>query len=170
MFRKILVATHGTEGAKKAELCAIGLARALGAEIHALYVIHKGWGSLVGIEWLHPSQVRMEFYRYAEKELYRRAGEVLDDLTRRGEGVDITTAVSVGEPFEVIAKTARDLDADLIVIGPAGSGRSEEYRARIPLKRLLKKAPCPVLVATEPAAVRRRPVKTVFSGETVTVK
>ena len=69
MFNKILIATHGTDGAKKAEAYAVGLARALGAELHGLYVIHKGWGSLVGIEWLHSSETRMEFYRYAESEL-----------------------------------------------------------------------------------------------------
>ena len=86
MFKRILIATHGTEGAKKAESYAIKLAGALGAELHGLYVIHKDWSSLVGIEWLHSSERRMEFYRYAESEFYRRAEEVLKAFAERAEG------------------------------------------------------------------------------------
>jgi nucleotide-binding universal stress UspA family protein len=156
MVKKILVATHGTTGAKEAEICAIGLAKALGAELHGLYVIHKDWGSLVGIEWLHASHVRMEFYRYAESQLASRAEEVLNAFAERADGTEVTTAVKVGDPAEVIAEEAGDSDADFIVIGGKSDVRSEEYNARISLKKLTKLAPCPVLVAKErPALVRK---------------
>jgi nucleotide-binding universal stress UspA family protein len=147
MFRRILVATHGTEGAKKAESYAIGLAREFGSELHGLYVIHKDLSSLVGIEWLHSSHVRMDFYRYAESEFYLRAKEVLDAFGEHARGMEVTTAVKVGEPTEVIADEARDKGVDLIVIGGSSNGRSEEYKAKVSLKRLVKLAPCPVLVA-----------------------
>lgn len=147
MFKKILLATHGTDGARGAEAYAVELARASGADIHALYVIHKGWGSLVGIEWLHSSEKRMDFYRYAESELFRRADEVLGAVRLAAAGVGITTETRVGEPTAVIAETADEIGADLIVMGVSGGPRSEEYQARVPLKKLLRLAPCPVLLA-----------------------
>src|SRR5512137_2224509 len=99
MIGKILVATHGSKGAVMAEEYALDLAGKLGAELHALYVIHKGWGSLVGIEWLHSSERRMEFYRYAESELYRMADEALARFAERAaaRGVSVTTSIRVGD-------------------------------------------------------------------------
>lgn len=147
MIKKILIATHGTEGAVEAEHCALDLARTPGTELHALYVIHKGWGSLVGIEWLHSSETRMEFFRYAETELYRMANEALGKFAQRAAacGLTVTTSVRVGDPGEVIVSESRDRGSDLIVIGDAGGGRSEEYKARISVGKLMKSAPCSVL-------------------------
>lgn len=147
MFKRILIATHGTEGAKKAESYAIELAEALGADLHGLYVIHKGWGSLVGIEWLHSSEKRMEFYRYAESELYRMADVALTGFVHRAEahGLNVKSSVRVGDPGDVIAEEAGALGADLVIIGSASNGRSEEYRAKISLNKLLKSMPCSVL-------------------------
>ena len=153
MFNKILIATHGTKGARKAELYAIRLARAFDAELLGLYVIHKGWSSLVGIEWLHASHVRMEFYRYAESQFHQRANQVLDELRSRTEGIKIVTSVRVGEPTDVIAEEAEKNQAEIIVVGTDSSERSEEYRARISIKKLIKKAPCPVLVVNGASAI-----------------
>jgi len=147
MIKKILLATHGTAGAIEAERSALELARTLDAELHALYVIHQGWGSLVGIEWLHSSETRMEFFRYAETELYRMANTALAAFAQRAEaaGLTITTSVRVGDPEQVIAGEAGELGADLIVLGSACQGRSSEYKARISVKKLMKAAPCSVL-------------------------
>lgn len=148
MFKRILIATHGTEGAQKAESYAIGLARQSGAELHGLYVIHKDWSSLVGIEWLHSSERRMEFYRYAESQFNIRAEEVLDAFRARTQWLEVTTAIRAGEPAEVIAEEAKIKNADLIVIGVGSNKRSEEYKAKVPMKKLIKIAPCPVLIAS----------------------
>lgn len=147
MFRKILIATHGTLGAKQAESYAIGLARKFGAELYGLYVIHKDWSSLIGIEWLHSSNTRMDFYRYAESEFKRRATEVLQDLKSHADGIACVMSIKVGEPAEVIANEARQIGVDLIIIGSNCNRRSsEEYKAKVSLKRLLKLAPCPVFI------------------------
>lgn len=162
MFKKILIATHGTEGAQKAESYAIGLTRQSGAELHGLYVIHKDWSSLVGIEWLHSSERRMEFYRYAESQFYIRAEEVLRAFAERAKGMEmeVATCVKVGDPAEVIAEEALDRHIGLIVVGDNSDVRSsEEYKARISLKRLMKLAPCPVLV------VNNKPELIVNGGE-----
>lgn len=147
MIRKILVATHGTEGAILAELYALQLAKALDTGLHGLYVINKDWGSLVGIEWLHSSEKRMEFYHYAESELYRMANTALDSFKQRAlaNELGVMTSVRVGDPAEAIAEEARTQGADLIIIGSAGKERSAEYRAKVSIKKLLKSAPCSVL-------------------------
>jgi len=147
MIGKILVATHGSKGAVEAEQHALDLATTLGAELHALYVIHKGWGSLVGIEWLHSSETRMDFFRYAEAELYRMADEALGKFAQRAAacGVTATTSVRVGEPGEVLVNEARERGFDLIVLGDVCKGRSEEYKAKINVRKLLRSAHCSVL-------------------------
>jgi len=147
MIKKILVATHGTAGAVAAEQYALDLARTLDAGLHALYVIHEGWGSLVGIEWLHSSETRMDFYRYAESELFRMADAALEDFVRRAAacGLNVTTSVRVGDPGEAIVSESRERGSDLIVLGEAGGKRSEEYKAKISMNKLLKSAPCSVL-------------------------
>jgi len=147
MIRKILVATHGSAGAVEAEQYALDLARTLDAELHALYVIHKGWGSLVGIEWLHSSETRMTFFRYAETELYRMANTALAEFAQRAEaaGLTITTSVRVGDLEPIIAGEAAELGADLIVLGSACQGWSREYKAKVSMKKLMSAAPCSVL-------------------------
>jgi len=147
MIRKILVATHGTENAIQAESYAIQLATVLGADLYGLYVIHKGWGSLVGIEWLHSSEKRMVFYRYAESELYRMADAALTGFVQRAaaHGLNVQSSVRVGDPGDVITEEAGAFGVDLVIIGSCSNGRSEEYRAKISLNKLLKSAPCSVL-------------------------
>jgi len=147
MIRKILVATHGSKGAVEAEQYALDLARTLGAELHGLYVIHKGWGSLVGIEWLHSSETRMEFFRYAESELYRMADAALGAFALRAAAcnMNVTTSVRVGDPGEAIVDDARERGSDLIVLGDICKRRSEEYKARINAGKLLRSAPCSML-------------------------
>ncbi|MEK6744638.1 MAG: universal stress protein [Nitrospirota bacterium] len=163
MIRTILVATHGSKGAVEAERCALDLAATHDAELHALYVIHKGWGSLVGIEWLHSSEKRMDFYRYAEAELYKMADAALGKFVQRAAacGVKVTTSVRVGDPGEVILSEARERGSDLIVIGDACKGRSEEYKAKINVGKLLRSAPCSVLQAK----VLARGKDTALTGE-----
>ncbi len=147
MINKILIATHGTEGAVEAEHYALDLAQTLGAKLHALYVIHKGWGTLVGIEWLHSSEKRMEFYRYAESELYRMADVALTNFAQRAvaRGLSVTTSVRVGDLEEAIISESRAQGSDLIVLGNVGRARSEEYKAKVSLGKLMKFAPCSVL-------------------------
>jgi nucleotide-binding universal stress UspA family protein len=147
MIKKILIATHGTEGAVEAELHALDLARRMDAELHALYVIHKGWGTLVGIEWLHSSERRMEFYRYTEAELYKMADAALSKFVHRAAacGVKVTTSIRVNKLEEAIVSEARAQGSDLIVLGNVGKERSEEYRAKVSLGKLMKFAPCSVL-------------------------
>ena len=54
-------------------------------------------------------------------------------------------SVLVGDPGEVIVSESRERGSDLIVLGDACKGRSETYKARISMKKLLRSAPCSVL-------------------------
>jgi hypothetical protein len=89
----------------------------------------------------------MDFYRYAESELYRMADAALGNFVERAAacGVNVTTSVKVGDPGEVIVSEARERGSDFIVLGDACKGRSEEYKARINVGKLLRSAPCSVL-------------------------
>jgi nucleotide-binding universal stress UspA family protein len=55
----------------------------------------------------------------------------------------IDVQVATGAPDDELARVARDIDADLIVIGRSGT-RGAELLSR--LSETLRQAPCPVLI------------------------
>ena len=148
MFKKILVATHGTEGAKKAETCGIELSKTFCTELYGLYVIPSSWAEIAGIEWLHSSKVRMEFYKHMETELNRRAKEVIDEFTRKALNYQITVIplVKVGKPELIIIDESKKNNIDLLILGRRIKSKSEEYKYTISFKKLEKTLTCPILL------------------------
>lgn len=59
--------------------------------------------------------------------------------------VDVEAMVSVGVPYERISESARDLGADLIVMGTQGLGALDRLLIGSVTERVLRIAPCPVL-------------------------
>jgi nucleotide-binding universal stress UspA family protein len=55
----------------------------------------------------------------------------------------IDVQVATGAPHDELARVARDVDADLIVIGRSGRGGGDSLSR---LSETLRQAPCPVLI------------------------
>jgi nucleotide-binding universal stress UspA family protein len=55
-----------------------------------------------------------------------------------------------GKPAEVLARKARELDVEMVVVGSRGMGRIRSAIGSVTL-RLLHETPCPVLVVPSPA-------------------
>jgi len=67
-------------------------------------------------------------------------------------GVRLRVEVRVGKPHEVIASTANDVHASVVVIGPHGD-RPRPWRfLGTTADRVVRSSPVPVLVATTPTA------------------
>jgi nucleotide-binding universal stress UspA family protein len=60
------------------------------------------------------------------------------------------TEIRVGKPHEEIARAARDLGADLIVVGPHGARGGRTKFLGTTAERLVRVSPVPILVATNP--------------------
>ena len=142
-FKAILVATDFSECAGAAFKVARKLARQFGAKIVLLHVIQQRLVARVA-EHLkaEPDDLLPAFREEAQERLDKVLKECCCD------GLELTSMVTVGIPFQEIAVMARDLAADLIVMGGYGrSGRGpiEEVFFGSTAEKVVRLLPCPVL-------------------------
>ena len=109
MYRKIILAYDGSlEGAIALREGAI-LARRSGAEVFLLSVVPHGGGLQVA-EGVHGGAVAMELDR--SREVLQRAVRRLTDL-----GIKPEAKLAVGDPARVIGEVAKEIGADLVIVG-----------------------------------------------------
>ncbi len=142
-FKAILVATDFSECAGAAFKVAKNLARGFKAKLILLHVIPQSVLTRVS-EYLkvEPGSLLPEFREQAQQRLDGFLKEYGHD------GLEVTSMVGVGIPFQEIAVIARDLVADLIVVGGYGrSGRGpiEEVFFGSTAEKVVRLLPCPVL-------------------------
>jgi nucleotide-binding universal stress UspA family protein len=117
MYDTILVPFDGSDESRKGARHAIDLAAAVGATVHALYVIDL------------PGAPRTVYIRDDEEEMrerYREYGEeVTDELAEMAAdgGVDCVTAIKSGSVHEEVVDYAEDEGIDLIVMGTGFRGK-----------------------------------------------
>jgi nucleotide-binding universal stress UspA family protein len=86
-------------------------------------------------------------------ELEQSARLALEDLFEDEEQrktLTVETRVRHGKPFVEIIRAARELEADVIVIGSHGQSGLAETLFGSTAERVVKKAPCAVLVVRHP--------------------
>lgn len=116
MYDAILIPYDGNDESQRAAEHGIGLGAALGASVHALYVINL------------PGAPRTVYVRDDEEQLreeYREYGEdVTEQLCEMASeaGIDCTTAIRTGSPAEEIVAYADEEGLDAIVMGSAYKG------------------------------------------------
>ncbi len=136
-IRKILIATDGSEYTKEAVQTGLQLAKILGAEVTALYVIDQT--SFVSFP-IDSSIVSV--YSLLENEGKRAVEEVRKD----GEqlGLKVNPVVAEGSPTRKIVEMAADMD--LVVMGTLGRSAISKLFMGSVAERVTRYAPCPVLV------------------------
>jgi nucleotide-binding universal stress UspA family protein len=136
-IKKILVATDGSEFTKEAVSTGLQLAKILGAEVTALYVIDQT--SFVSFP-IDSSIVSV--YSLLENEGKR----AVEDVRKEGEqmGVKVTPVVAEGSPTRKIVEMAADMD--LVVMGTLGRSAISKLFMGSVAERVTRYAPCPVLV------------------------
>ena len=136
-IKKILIATDGSEYTKEAVSTGLHLAKILGAEVTALYVIDQT--SFVSFP-IDSSIVSV--YSLLENEGKR----AVDEVKKEGEqaGVMVNTVVVEGSPTRKIVEMASDFD--LVVIGTLGRSALSKLFMGSVAERVTRYAPCPVLV------------------------
>jgi nucleotide-binding universal stress UspA family protein len=136
-IKKILIATDGSEYTKEAVARGLHLAKILGAEVTALYVIDQT--SFVSFP-MDSSIVSV--YSLLENE----GKKAVEDVVKEGElvGVKVTPMVVEGSPTRKIVEIAADYD--LVVIGTLGRSALSKLFMGSVAERVTRYAPCPVLV------------------------
>ena len=122
-YRRIVVATDLSAGSRRSFRLAARLAVLFGATVTVLHVV------------AHPDaadRARAALARFIPSELACRAPRLV---------------VEAGEPCAVILSTARAVDADLVVLSTGGRDSLRDAVLGTNAQRVIRHAPCPVLVS-----------------------
>ena len=141
MLKRIFVATDFSPHADAAWRFAVDLARVHGAVTVLLHVALEG----ALREFSQRTQAEDEYLKRITEDLALRT-QVADRA-----GVAVQTALRAGDPAPVIADTAREDGADIIVVGTHAQ-RFANLLVGSVAERLLRIAPCSVLVVKGYAA------------------
>ena len=141
VMRDLLVPVDFSAASSQALVVASEWAERFGARLHLLYAIEPPtvpqWGYV--------------FLALREGKLRKEAEDQLNKLRRHvPPGVTVTTEVLSGYGAEYeICETARKRKSDLIVIGSHGAGPIRRAMMGSTAERVVRHAPCPVLVVRE---------------------
>ncbi|HUZ02795.1 MAG TPA: universal stress protein [Thermomicrobiaceae bacterium] len=137
-MERILLATDGSDNAGGALRAAVQLARASGAELH---VVHA---------WLLAPAPTFPYPPVGYPDVYREQAEAV--LTREGRRIATAGArvtqfhLRLGRPADEVTDLARELAADLIVVGSRGRGTIQRLILGSVAEGIVHSARCPVLV------------------------
>jgi len=154
MFRHILLASHGTEGAIAAEDMAIQMCAPHGRIDHVI-VVPEFWQSMTGDDWLNSGVARDQFRDYLQTAL----GQEIDQQCARvnnkisSHGLACRSVVLSGKPDQALLHQANAHMYDLIVIGsPRSGGRrgALSLRSTMLTKKIFHNLTVAVLIAPYP--------------------
>lgn len=140
MYRSIVVGFDDSEAAKRALAVGAAIARQNGARLH-----------VVTVEESLPAYPGMIDEVAEFEELRRQHWDGVRSAARRlvgGAPPEVEFVVKTGSPAEGIVSAARELGADLIVIGPGHSRLWHPFFGST-AHRVAEHAPCDVLIARQ---------------------
>ena len=147
----ILVASHGTPGARAAERLALGRCRR-GTRLLHFFVVPDFWKGMMGDDWLNNASTRDIFARYIETNLENEALSHARRLQREAgrRGIRYEFEITLGKPAECLLKRLRRGGIDLVVLGaPRPKGRTG-LRSRMLTDEVLRAVKVPLIVAPHP--------------------
>ena len=116
MFKRILVPTDGSDLSQKAVVCAIGLAKSLGAALYTLSVKEPFPYSAISEMQPVPPQ---DFFDAQERIASERVNAVREACKTAGQACEAHTVEAV-HPWEAIIEHATSNGCDLIVMSSHG--------------------------------------------------
>lgn len=137
-FNTILVATDFSDISDRAFKTAASLARKLGSKLHVIHIVQ-----------IHPTNmpesgnVRIEELEAIEA---KSANDNLEKyVAERCQGIEVSTHVLHGDPATQVNKTAKETNADLIVMGTHGRTGFAHLIMGSVAESVLKKSEVPVM-------------------------
>jgi universal stress protein A len=137
--KRIVIATDFAESAEQALEYATELARTQGAELILLHVY---------VELPPYPEVASAQVVAIHEEQRRWVEAALDERARRARGAGLLARplVRTGSPATMIARTAEEEGADMVVVGTHGRSGLDRLLLGSVAERVVRLAPCPVLV------------------------
>lgn len=148
-YAQILLASHGTPGARVAETLAIAQC-APGGALHHLVVVPDLWQGMMGDDWLNNARTRIAFGDYLEGQLVREVAETVDRVEQaaRARALTYCPAVRLGRPAECLVALSRELTCDLVVIGAPRPKGAPGLRSRLDLELTVRGLRVPLLIVS----------------------
>jgi nucleotide-binding universal stress UspA family protein len=143
-LKKILVPIDFSETSKKASQYALKFAEQFNCEITLLHVVEPV-SPIVGA----PFSVEVFPQPQDDTIAARKELAALAARSRNNGAKSINSTIRIGHPPNEITKAAKDLDVDLIVISTHGYTSWRHLCIGSTTERVVRTAPCPVLVVRE---------------------
>ena len=145
MFKNILIATDGSAASAHAAALAVNLARLHGAKLTALYVSDPY--PYLGIGEVNP--LGYEAYAAAAQQLAAKAHAQVDALCQTGGAPVALNALLVEDVGAAsgIVESAKQVGADLIVVGSHGRSGIARLMLGSVAARVVAESPIPVLIS-----------------------
>ena len=139
---KLLVPTDFSEDSEQAARYAVELAKRFQAEIHCIHVVDipADLLSTSAYYMTGPSEAFLDQIREESKKNLEAFAE------KNLEGTQVRTAFLEGSPFVEIIRYARNQEIDLVVIATHGRTGLRHVLFGSVAEKVVRKAPCPVLV------------------------
>ena len=155
MFQHVLLCTHGTQGAKKAEAFVFGqLKENPDLQVSLLTVLDQDWQGMTGDDWLNSSKTHAKFLDHVEEQVSLEIKEEWQRIrTTHPVASKARFIQRTGPVAETIAGVAKEIGCDLIAMGryhkPKGFLRGHEGKSlkdTLKNKRLHPLLPCPLII------------------------
>jgi nucleotide-binding universal stress UspA family protein len=139
-IKKIVLASHGTPGARAAEDAALELCVDYGASLHHLLVVPDLWKGMMGDDWLNNAVTQARFGDYVENQLAQEAAGEIRRFAERAKaaGIRCSDEVRLGKPAPCLIAVCEEGGYDLAVIGSPRPKRSQGLRSRMDLELLAR--------------------------------
>ncbi len=149
---KIVVASHGTPGARAAEDAALELCSKNTASLHQLLVVPDFWKGMMGDDWLNNAVTQIRFGKYVENQLAKEASEEIERTAKAAEslGVSYSHDIRLGKPAECLVAACGGDSFDLAVIGSPRPKGEPGYRSRMALDPLVRSLNVRLMIIPHP--------------------
>ena len=139
LYKKILIATDGSENTRKAVRYGIELARIAGADVHAVYVLDAGAFATLPMDAAWESMY--ELLRVEGNEAIKYVEELGAET-----GVTVENVVLDGHPAYEIVSYAQENEINLIVMGTLGKTGLDRILIGSVASKVVHTSPSPVMV------------------------
>ena len=143
---KIIITTDFSETSFLAIKHGAFLAQFTKGEVYLVHVITKHWEKF---NVFTPS-ITLDNVEKASEAVQKKLDELASDI-KKEYGIKVTTVVSSGNPTTEIVKFAKEITADLIVMGTHGYSSWEDLTIGSNALKVLTKSSCPVLTMSQQA-------------------
>ncbi|MCW5604391.1 MAG: universal stress protein [Burkholderiales bacterium] len=150
--KRILLASHGTRGARAADHAALALCNS-GCSLFHLVVVPDLWKGMMGDDWLNNASTRSVYARHVESQLAQEIDLHLQALAQdvREKAIRYESKIVLGRPAECLIEYALEIRPDIVVIGAPRPRGQPGLRSRMRVEQLIAGIGAPLLVIPHPA-------------------